>query len=315
MKISVLIPTYNEQENVEKLVEAIENEFEKSLPQYDYEIVFIDNDSSDNTRSIIKDIARRDVCVKAIFNLRNFGQHNSPYYGMMQTTGDCTILMCADFQDPVEMIPQLVAEWEKGHSVVCAIKQTSKENCIMQLFRKTYYKLIKKMSDIDQIENFTGFGLYDKSFINIMRQLNDPMPFLRGVVAEYAPKRKEIPYCQEKRKYGISKNNFYSLYDTAMLSFTSYTKVILRIATFLGAFVGGCSLIIGMVYLVLKILYWDRFVAGMAPIIIAMCFLGAAQLLFIGLLGEYVLSINNRMLNRPLVIELERVNFEKEIDE
>lgn len=311
MRISILIPTFNEEKNVQPLSEAIIEVFSSQLPQYDFEIIFIDNDSKDETRSIIRDLADKNDKIKAIFNLRNFGQHNSPYYGMMQTTGDCTILMCADFQDPVEMIPQFISEWEKGYKVVCAIKSKSKEGSFAYFLRGCYYKLIKKLSDTEQIENFTGFGLYDKSFIDIMRELDDASPFLRGIVAEYAPDRKEINYCQEKRKFGKSKNNWYSLYDTAMLSFTSYTKITLRLATFLGILVGSCSFIISLVYLIFKIVYWNRFAAGIAPIIIAICFLGAIQLVFLGLLGEYILSINTRIIKRPLVIEEERVNFEK----
>lgn len=312
-KISVLIPTYNEEENVQPLSQAIIDVFANQVPQYDYEIVFIDNASKDNTRSIIRDLAKENNRIKAIYNLRNFGQHNSPYYGLMQTTGDCTILMCADFQDPVEMIPEFIAEWEKGHKVVCAIKTKSRENSLVYFLRKCYYKIIKKLSDIEQIENFTGFGLYDKSFIDILTRLKDATPFLRGIVAEYAPDRKEIPYCQNKRKFGKSKNNWYSLYDTAMISFTSYTKVTLRLTTLTGVIIGGLSFIISMVYLIFKLIYWDRFAAGVAPIIIAIFFLGAIQLVFLGLLGEYILSINTRVINRPLVIEGERINFE-EID-
>ncbi len=310
-KISILIPTYNEEENVQPLFEAISNLFLNELPQYEYEVIYIDNDSKDKTRQIIRNMAGNNERVKAIFNLRNFGQHNSPYYGIMQTSGDCTILMCADFQDPVEMIPRFVKEWENGHKVVCAIKTRSKTNPVVYFLRKCYYKTIKKLSDIEQIENFTGFGLYDKSFIEIMKELKDATPFLRGIVAEYAPDRKEIPYCQEKRKFGISKNNWYSLYETAMLSFTSYTKIMLRLAVFIGALVGGSSFLISIVYLIFKLIYWDRFQAGTAPIIISICFLGAVQLFFLGILGEYILAMNTRIINRPLIIESERINFEE----
>lgn len=312
MKISVVIPTYNEQDNIIPLVDAISTTITTELPQYDYEILFIDNDSRDDTRKLLREVTGKNSHVKAIFNLRNFGQHNSPYYGMMQSDGDCTILMCADFQDPIEMIPKLVHEWENGYPVVCAIKTASKENSFIYFLRNCYYKLIKAFSEVDQIENFTGFGLYDRSFIEIMKRLDDSKPFLRGIVAEYAPNRKEIEYCQNKRKYGKSKNNFFSLYDTAMLSFTSYTKITLRLATFLGFMVGICSFIIGLVYLVLKLIYWDGFAAGVAPILISTFFLGAVQLSFIGLIGEYILSINQRLIKRPIVIEKERLNFEKE---
>lgn len=307
--VSILIPTYNEEENVMPLAEAIREEFEKELPEYSYEIVFIDNDSHDRTREIIKEICKEDLKVKAIFNAKNFGQFNSPYYGMLQTTGDCTILMCADFQDPVSMIHQFVGEWEKGYKIVIGRKTTSKENRLMYFLRSCYYKTIKKFSDVEQIEHFTGFGLYDRSFIQVLRELKDPTPFLRGIVAELGFRRKELPYEQQKRRAGKTSNNFMRLYDAAMLSFTSYTKIGLRLATFIGFGISVFSCLIALVYLVLKLIFWDNFVAGTAPILIGMFFLGAVQLIFMGLMGEYILSINQRIMNRPLVIEEERINF------
>ena len=308
-KISIMIPCYNEEENVVPISEAVVRELTESLPEYDYEILFIDNDSKDNTRPLLREICKNNPKIKAIFNVKNFGQFNSPYYGMLQTTGDCTICMCCDFQDPVEMIPKLVHEWENGYKIVCAIKTTSKENKIMRFLRTCYYKLIRKMSDVEQIEHFTGFGLYDKSFIGVLRNLKDPSPFLRGIVAELGYRRKDIPYEQAKRRAGKTHNNFYTLYDAAMLSFTSYTKIGLRLATFCGIGVGFVSFLVGMVYLILKLIMWDNFPMGMAPVLIGMCFLGSVQLFFIGLLGEYVLNINTRVMNRPLVIEEERLNF------
>lgn len=309
-KVSLLIPTYNEIDNVEPLSNAIIAELNQ-LPQYDYEIVFIDNYSKDGTREKLRELCSANKKIKAILNAKNFGQNNSPYYGLQQTSGDCTILMCADFQDPVEMIPKLLAEWEKGYKIVSAIKTTSKENKLIRFFRTCYYKLIKKFSEVEQIEHFTGFGLYDSAFIQVLRDLKDPTPFLRGIVAELGFRRKEIPYEQQKRKAGKSKNNFYSLYDVAMLSFTSYTKVGLRFATFMGFFIAVFSVVVALVYFVLKMVYWDTFVMGTAPILIGMFFLGAVQLLFLGLIGEYILSINQRVMNRPLVIEEERINFEE----
>ena len=307
-KVSLLIPTYNEIENVEPLSCAIIGEFDK-LPQYDYEIIFIDNHSKDGTREKLRKMCGANKKIKAILNAKNFGQNNSPYYGLQQTTGDCAIMMCADFQDPVEMIPKLLAEWEKGYKIVSAIKTASRENKLVRFFRTCYYKLIKKFSEVEQIEHFTGFGLYDKSFIQVMRDLKDPTPFLRGIVAELGFQRKEIPYEQQRRRAEKKKNNFYSLYDIAMLSFTSYTKVGLRLATFIGFFIAVFSVVVALVYFVLKIIYWDTFVMGTAPILIGMFFLGAVQLLFLGLIGEYILSINQRVMNRPLVIEEERINF------
>ncbi len=309
-KISVLIPCYNEEENVIPLCRAIIGEFEKSLPEYDYEIVFIDNDSMDTTREKICALCSQNKKVKAIFNAKNFGQFNSPYYGLQQTTGDCTILMCADFQDPVDMLPKFVAEWEKGYKIVSAIKIASKENKIMRFLRTCYYKTIRKMSNVEQIEHFTGFGLYDRDFINVLRSLKDPTPFLRGIVAELGFKRKDIPYEQQRRKAGKSKNNFFTLYDAAMLSFTSYTKVGLRICTLMGFATAFLSIFIGLVYLVLKLVNWYSFDIGSAPLLIGVFVLGGIQLFFIGFLGEYILSINARIMNRPLVIEERRINFD-----
>ena len=308
-KISVLIPCYNEAENVGPISRAVTEILEKELPQYDYELVFIDNDSTDGTRDIIRGLCADNPRIKAILNARNFGQFNSPYYGMLQVTGDCVIEMVADFQDPVEMIPKYIHEWEKGYKIVIGIKTSSKENRLMYWLRSCYYKTIKKLSDVEQIEHFTGSGLYDREFIEVLRNLDDPTPFLRGIVAELGYRRKEIPYEQPRRRAGKTHNNFYRLYDAAMLSVTSYTKAGLRLATIFGSI---CSMLIAMVYLVMKLIWWDRFPAGMAPMLIGMLFLGSVQLFFIGFLGEYIMSINQRVMKRPLVIEEERINFNEE---
>lgn len=307
-KISIVVPCYNEEENVEPISKAIIKEIEK-LQNYTYELLFIDNCSTDKTKEKIIQLCEKNKNIKAIFNAKNFGQFNSPYYGMLQTTGDCTILICADFQDPVEMIPKFIQEWENGYKIVIGVKNKSQENRFIYFLRSIYYKMIKKLSDTEQIEHFTGFGLYDKDFIEVLRKLDDPTPFLRGIVAELGYQRKEIPYEQQKRRAGKTHNTFYKLYDAAMLSFTSYTKIGLRLATFLGIFVGLISFIIGIIYLVLKLIYWDRFAAGMIPLLIGMFFLGAVQLFFIGLMGEYILAINTRVMKRPLVIEEKRINF------
>ncbi|MCT7398677.1 glycosyltransferase family 2 protein [Eubacterium sp. LFL-14] len=309
-KISVMIPCYNEEENVREIADAVISEIEGKLPKYEYELLFIDNDSQDRTREYLRKMCNDNKNIKAIFNAKNFGQFNSPYYGLCQTTGDCTIAMCCDFQDPVEMIPKLVKEWENGYKIVCAIKTSSKENKFIRFLRTSYYKLIKKLSDVDQIEHFTGFGLYDKKFIEVLRNLDDSTPFLRGIVAELGYKRKDIEYEQQERKAGKTHNNFYTLYDAAMLSFTSYTKAGLRAATIIGFLMSAISMVIAVVYLIMKLIYWDRFVAGMTPVLLCVCVLGSVQLFFIGFLGEYVLSINKRMMKRPLVIEEERINFE-----
>lgn len=311
-RISVLVPTFNEEENVVPLSEAIMAEFEKSLPQYEYEIVFIDNNSTDATKGKIRELCANNSRIRAIFNAKNFGQFNSPYYGLLQTSGDCTILMCADFQDPIHMIPVFVKEWEAGNKIVIGIKSKSKENKIMYFLRSCYYKLIKKMSSVEQIEHFTGFGLYDREFIDVLRGLDDPTPFLRGIVAELGYKRKDIEYQQEKRRAGKTHNNWYTLYDAAMLSFTSYTKVGMRIATIAGFVLSGISIVVALLYLIMKLVFWDRFAAGMTPILLGIFIFGSVQLFFIGLLGEYIMNINSRVTRRPLVIEEERLNFGNE---
>lgn len=311
MKISMVIPCYNEQDNIIPMYNALKEMFDKDLPEYEYEIIFIDNKSKDSTRNNIRLLCEKDPSIKAIFNMKNFGQFNSPFYGMLQSTGDCTIHFCADFQDPVEMIPVMVHEWEKGHKVISMIKVSSKESKIMYFFRTVYYKLIKAMSTENQIEHFTGFGLYDKSFIKVLKNLNDPIPFLRGLVAEYAPDHLEIKYEQQRRKAGKTSNNFFSLYDAAMLSFTSYTKGGLRIATFFGFTISLLSFFIAMIYFILKIFYWNDFIAGNIPILIGVFFFGGLQLFFTGLLGEYIISMNTRIMDRPLVIEEERINFDE----
>ncbi len=311
-KISIMVPCFNEEDNVVPLSEALIAMFEHDLPQYDYDILFIDNDSTDTTRVRLRMLCEGNPKIKAIFNAKNFGQFNSPYYGILQTDGDCTIPVCADFQDPIEVIPKLVAEWEKGFKIVCAVKTKSKENPIIYALRSCYYKLIKKMSDAEQIEHFTGFGLYDKSFVKVLRDLKDPIPFVRGIVGELGFKRTEVEYVQAKRRAGKTHNNFWTLYDAAMLSFTSYTKIGLRIASLVGAIGAIISIGVAFVYLILKFLYWNDFPAGMMPLIFLVTFLGSIQLFFIGLMGEYIISINKRIMNRPLVIEEERINFDTE---
>lgn len=310
-KISVVVPCYNEEENIEMMYESLKNLFKTQLKNYEYEFIFIDNDSSDQSRNILRRLCKSDKRLKAIFNAKNFGQFNSPYYAMLQSSGEATILMAADFQDPLEMIPKYIEAWEEGYKIAIGIKKTSKENIIMYKLRSLYYKIIKKLSDVEQIEHFTGFGLYDKDFINVMRRLDDPTPFLRGIVAELGFRRKEIPYSQPRRRAGVTSNNFYRLYDAAMLSITSYTKIGLRIATFIGAITGMLSFFVSIFYLILKLIYWNRFAAGMVPILIGMLFLGSIQIFFIGMIGEYILTINQRVMKRPLVVEEERINFEE----
>lgn len=307
-----MIPCYNEEENVRPIYEAVKGQLSANCSSYQYEILFIDNKSQDRTREIIREICKEDANVRAIFNVKNFGQFNSPYHALLQTTGDCTICMCADFQDPPELIPEFVSAWEKGYKIVIGRKTRSKENPFVYWLRGIYYKLIKKMSSAEMIEQFTGFGLYDKSFVKTLRDLKDPTPFIRGIVAELGPERYEIEYEQPRRRAGKTHNNWYSLYDAAMLSFTSYTKAGLRLATFFGFIVSGISFLLGLFYLVMKLLFWYSFTAGYAPTMIVVFFMGGVQLAFLGFLGEYVMAINARVMNRPLVVEEERINFPEE---
>ncbi|MDE6712577.1 MAG: glycosyltransferase family 2 protein [Lachnospiraceae bacterium] len=316
-KISIMVPCYNEVENVDLMANALTDLMKTKLSKYDYEILFIDNCSTDGTRDHLEQICSKDKKIKAIFNVTNFGQFNSPFYGMCQTTGDCTITVCCDFQDPLEMIPRFVEEWEKGHRIVSGIKSSSKENGFIYFLRSLYYRMIKSMSDVKFIEHFTGFGLYDKTFIALLKQLDDPIPFIRGIVAEYGAgfNMIQIEYEQPKRRAGKTHNNFYTLYDAAMLSITSYTKVGLRLATFMGFFMGGASLLAAIGYFIYKLLHWYTFQAGMAPLVIGIFLISSVQLFFIGFMGEYILNINTRVIHRPIVVEEKRLNFAEEEEE
>ena len=311
-KVSIVIPTYNEEENVRPITEAVIEEIKENLCDYDYEIIIIDNHSQDNTQQIIRDLCSKNPKIRAIFNEKNFGPDNSPYYGLLQASGNCAILFCADFQDPPEMIHKLVAEWEKGYTVVTAVKTESRENKIVRFFRTIYYRLLGKISDTEIIEHFTGFGCYDQKFLDILRKLDDPVPFLRGVVAEFAGNRASIAYEQQKRRAGHSHIKFFTLYDIAMRSFTSYTKVGLRMCTFFGFGVAVVSVVIALTYLIKKLLNWNAFDFGIPVILVGMFFLGAVQLIFMGFIGEYILTINQRSMKRPLVVERERINFEED---
>jgi polyisoprenyl-phosphate glycosyltransferase len=308
-KISILVPTFNEEGNIKPLCAELINILSGKLSDYDYEILVIDNYSQDRTRERILELCVANKKIRAIFNAKNFGHIRSPFHGMLQTTGDCTIVMCADFQDPPEMIVNFIREWEKGSKVVIGKKKNSYENPLIYLLRSFYYKLIKQISDTEQVEHFTGFGLYDKTFVEVLRQLDDPMPYMRGIVAELGFSRMEIEYVQQKRRFGTTKNNWYTLYDMAMLGITSYSKMVMRLATIFGFIISGMSFAVAMYYLVMKLIYWDKFPFGTAPIIISIFFLGSIQLFFIGFLGEYILNINTRVMKRPLVVEEKRINF------
>ena len=308
--ISVVIPTYNEEDNVVPMTETLTDIFRKELPQYDYEIIFIDNHSKDQTRQILRKLCEGDSHVKAILNARNFGQLRSPVYGLKQAYGDCVVRLNADFQDPPSLVPELVREWEKGNKIVIGIKNKTEEGKFMAWVRKQYYHLLRQITDIGHIENFTGFGLYDRKFVDVVRSIHDPMPYLRGMIAELGYDYKTVPYDRPVRRAGKSKNNFYSLYDVAMVGITSYSKVMLRLATFIGFGIGAVSILVAIIYFILKLIHWDWFRAGIAPLVIGEFFLGGVELFFIGLLGEYILSVNQRVLDRPLVVEEERIGFE-----
>ncbi|MFC1566315.1 glycosyltransferase family 2 protein [bacterium] len=307
--VSIFTACYNEEENVRPLYEKVKQIF-NDLPQYDYEHVFIDNSSTDQTKTILREIAKNDKKVKVIFNTRNFGHIRSPNYGILQTKGDAVISLVADFQDPPEMINEFLEKWEQGYDIVIGIKKKSRENPLMFLVRKLYYVLLARYSEVEQVKNFTGFGLYDKKFIDVLRTLKDPYPYFRGLITELGFKRSEITYTQPKRKKGKTKNNFYSLYDMAMLGFVNHSKYPLRMASFFGFGMAMFSFLIAIGYLVYKIIYWERFSVGVAPLIIGLFFFVSVQLCFIGIIGEYIGSIYTQVKNRPLVIEEERINFD-----
>ncbi len=307
--ISIVVPTYNEEENIPRLIERIHKIFLEKLSNYNYEIIFIDNFSADSTRNIIEMLAHNDTHIKAIFNAKNFGFSRSTFYGLSQAEGDCAVLLFADMQDPPELIVDFVKRWENGIKIVVGIKNKSKENFLMYKIRQMYYDLINKIGDIEHIEQFTGFGLYDAKFIRVLKELNDPLPYLRGIVAELGYENEKVYYEQEKRKYGKTSFNFMKLYDTAMLGITSYSKVLTRIATILGFIASVFSLIVAFITLIIKLCNWNSFSVGIAAISIGVYFFGSIILFFVGLIGEYIVNINVRTMRHPLVIEEKRINF------
>jgi glycosyltransferase involved in cell wall biosynthesis len=309
--ISVITPCYNEEANVEELYLRVRAAMAK-VGRYAYEHVFIDNHSRDNTVAILKTIAGRDTNVKLIVNARNFGQVRSPLHAFLQTAGDAVIGLAADMQDPPEMIEEMIAKWEEGFAMVLCIKKTSQENRLMFWIRSRYYRLVQRLSSLQTFENFTGFGLYDRKVVEAVRSFGDPYPYFRGMIAEIGLPHFELIYDQPRRRRGITKNNFYTLYDLAMLGITNLSKVPLRLVTFFG-FVGAllCGLA-GVGYLVYKLIYWNNFSVGIAPLVIGLFFLGSVQLVSMGILGEYIGAIHTQVLKRPHVVEQERINFEYE---
>jgi glycosyltransferase involved in cell wall biosynthesis len=268
-----------------------------------------DNCSTDNTRSVIREIASKDKRFKAILNANNFGHIRSPYNGILQASGDAVVVICSDLQEPPELIETFIQKWEEGYLVVCGVKPKSKENPLMFLLRRIYYRLLASCSEIHQIQNFTGFGLYDRKVIDAVKKFHEPYPYFRGMISEIGFKRTEVPFIQAARKHGKTKNNFFTLYDTAMTGFVNHTKLPLRLAAFMGFVVAGLSMIAALVYFIYKLLYWDQFNVGLAPLVIGVFFFSSVQLIFIGIIGEYIGAIWTQVKNKPLVIEEERINF------
>ncbi len=308
-KISIVTPCYNEEGNIQRLRAAVVDVF-KDLPGYEHEHIFIDNASKDQTPKLLKQMAQEDSRVKVIINTRNFGHIRSPHHAILQASGDAVIILVADLQDPPEMILEFVREWEKGYKVVLGVKTKSEESLIMFSIRKAYYSLINRIAEIELTKNNTGFGLYDREVIEIVRKVDDPYPYFRGLISDIGHPSKKILYKQQSRKRGITKNNFYTLYDIAILGITNHSKLPLRVATIFGFMMSGFSFLLGFGYLVAKVLYWNSFEMGTAPILIGMFFFCSILLFFIGIIGEYIGAIHTQVLKRPLVVERERLGFE-----
>lgn len=305
--ISIVTPCYNEEDNIAELHSRV-TEVMAALP-YDYEHIFIDNASTDGTIGKIKEITVSDKRVKLIVNARNFGHIKSPYYGILQSSGDACILIASDLQDPPEMIIDFIEKWEKGFKTVLAVKPESEESYIMFFLRKSYYRFITRISEVPLVQNATGAGLFDRAVINILRDIEDPYPYFRGLLCEIGFPIATVPFRQPRRQRGVTKNNFYTLYDIAMLGITNHSKIPLRLMAMGGFLLSFLSLIVAITFLIAKILYWNSFQLGTAPMLIGIFFFGAIQTFFIGVLGEYVASIHTQVRKMPLVIEVERVNF------
>jgi polyisoprenyl-phosphate glycosyltransferase len=308
-RISIVTACFNEEENVKYLYEQVKTVFD-AIPQYEYEHIFIDNASKDQTVAILKEIALKDQRVKIIVNTRNFGHIRSPFHALMQAKGDAVISIVADLQDPPTMIGEFIKKWEEGYKIVIGVKMQSEESGIFFAIRKAYYNLIGRLSEIELIKNFTGFGLYDQKVIETLRSIEDPYPYFRGLICDIGFERAVIEYIQPSRKRGFTKNNFYTLYDIAMLGITNHSKVPLRLATMTGFVVALMSLLVALGYFVYKLIFWDNFQVGMAPLVIGLFFFTSVQLFFIGVIGEYVGAIHTQVLKRPLVVERERINFD-----
>ena len=307
--ITLLTPTFNEVDNLEELMRRVWAAVEPLQDKYRFEHLFIDNDSTDGTQEMLRKAAAADPRIKVIFNLRNFGHLHSPYHGLLQSQGDATILLVADLQDPPEMIPQFIAKWEEGYKIALGVKNESEESAIFFALRKSYYELVSRLSQIRLLKNITGFGLYDRIVREQLRGLDDPDPYLRGIICELGFPIAQIPFVQPVRKRGITKNNFYTLYDTAMLGITGFSKIPLRLAAIFGFAGSVFCLFVGLVYFIYKLLFWQRLTIGVAPTVIGLFLFASVQLFFIGILGEYIGAIHTQVRKRPLVVEKERINF------
>lgn len=306
--ISVVTPCYNEEANVQELYDRIKAVFD-ALPGYRREHIFIDNASRDGTVTVLRQLASADPAVKVIVNARNFGHIRSPYYALLQARGDAAIAMASDLQDPPELIPEFIRHWERGPKVVLGVKEQSDETMVMYSIRESYYRLLARIADIEIVRQATGFGLYDRAVLEQLRHLDDPYPYFRGLLAELGYDAATVPYCQPRRRRGVTSNNFYSLYDLAMLGIVSHSKVPLRLATMFGMAMAALSFLIALGYLVAKLVFWDQFSVGLAPILIGFFFLSSVQLVFVGIVGEYIGSIYTQVKRLPLVVEKERINW------
>ena len=306
--ISVVTPCYNEEANVREMYEAVRTVF-AALPKYRYEHVFIDNASRDLTPRVLRDLAAADPNVKVILNARNFGHVRSGYYALLQTRGDAVIAMACDFQDPPSLIPEFLQRWEAGSRVVLGVKSASEESGVFYALRDRYYSILSRIADIQVVKHSTGFGCYDRVVIEALRRLDDPYPYFRGLIAEIGYEPAIVPFTQPARKRGISSQNFYSLYDLAFLGIVNHSKVPLRMATMAGFGLAALSLLVALGYLIYKLLYWNQFTVGIAPILIGFFFLTSVQLFFIGIVGEYIGSIYTQVRHHPHVFEKDRLNF------
>jgi glycosyltransferase involved in cell wall biosynthesis len=308
--ISIMTPCYNEEENVLNVYNQVRAVM-AGIGKYEYEHVFIDNASQDNTVAILKMIAAEDPNVKVIVNSRNFGHIRSPIHALFQCKGDAVIGIVADLQDPPPMIVDLIAEWEKGAYCVLGIKRTSEEHSLMFWLRKQYYRIAERLSSIETIQNYTGFGLYDRKVVDLVRSFDDPYPYFRGMIAEIGLPTVKLLYDQPARKFGITKNNWYTLYDIGMLGIINHSKVPLRLASFAGFIGAGLSFLIAIGYLFAKLIFWNTFTVGVAPMIIGMFFIQSLMLVFLGVMGEYVGAIYTQLQHRPYAVELDRINFDR----